>query len=69
MMSRSENEVRELARVKTLRTVEQADREVSVESQRKQSKRTHSSLSLSLSLSQARNEAVDILRKAAQAKV
>ncbi|CAI8036584.1 Cilia- and flagella-associated protein 43 [Geodia barretti] len=43
MMSRSENEVRELARVKTLRTVEQADRE-------------------------ARNEAVDILRKAAQAK-
>ena len=51
MMSRSENEVRELARVKTLRTVEQADREVSVESQRKQSKRTHSSLSLSLSLS------------------
>ena len=67
MMSRSENEVRELARVKTLRTVEQADREVSVESQRKQSKMSHSSLSLSLS--QARNEAVDILRKAAQAKV
>ena len=64
MVSRSENELRELARVKTLRTVEQADREVSVEIQRYITVKDDS-----LSLSQARNEAVDILSKAAQAKV